>query len=235
MLDAIPKIDLAAMIWLLLVWGGYNLLMDRLLARPVGLNHHMKDVRRRWMLRMLDREQRISDASLVGHVMHSVSFFASATLLLLVGLVGFLGALDQAYAVMSDLAFTIKTSQTLFEFKVLVLIAIFVYAFFKFTWAIRQFNYLCAVIGAAPMPPLESAEQERSAAQLAELLSLAVSSFNGGLRAYYFSLAVLTWFVHPVLFMVVTAWMLLVLLRRQLFSRTVRLVRATLGATRTDT
>lgn len=234
MLNGIPTIDLAAVIWLLLVWGGYNLLMDRLLARPVGLNHHMKDVRRRWMQRMLEREQRISDASLVGHVMHSVSFFASATLLLLVGLVGFLGALDQAYAVMNELAFTAKTSQTLFEFKVLALIAIFVYAFFKFTWAIRQFNYYCAVIGAAPMPPLAPAEQESAAARLAELLSLAVSSFNGGLRAYYFSLAVLTWFVHPVLFIIVTTWMLLVLLRRQLFSRTVRLIRATLDAARSD-
>src|SRR3546814_10540910 len=62
-------------------------------------------------------------------------------------------------------------------------------------------------------------------AQIAELLSLAVGSFNGGLRAYYLSLSVLTWFVHPWLFIAVTTWMLMVMLRRQLLSRTFRAIR----------
>jgi uncharacterized membrane protein len=224
-LDEIPVIDVAAMVWLLAVWGSYNLVMDRLLSRRVGLNQYMKDVRKAWMLRMLERDQRITDANLVGHVMQSVSFFASATLLVLVGLVGFLGAVDQAYAALSALAFTVKTTKPLFELKILVLIAIYIYAFLKFTWAIRQFNYSCAVIGAAPPPPVGAEERDAVAGQIAELLSLAVSSFNGGLRAYYFSLAVLTWFVQPWLFMAVTAWMFLVLLRRQLLSRTFRAIR----------
>ena len=225
MLDEIPVIDMAAMAWLLAVWGSYSLVMDRLLSRRVGLNQYMKDVRKVWMLRMLDRDQRITDANLVGHVMQSVSFFASATLLILVGLVGFLGAVDQAHGALSALAFTVKTTKAMFELKVLVLIAIYIFAFLKFTWAIRQFNYSCAVIGAAPPPPIAPAERDVVASHIAELLSLAVSSFNGGLRAYYFSLAVLTWFVQPWLFIAVTAWMFLVLLRRQLLSRTFRAIR----------
>ena len=43
-------------------------------------------------------------------------------------------------------------TQALFEFKIFMLISIFVYAFFKFTWAIRQFNYFSAIIGSAPDP-----------------------------------------------------------------------------------
>jgi uncharacterized membrane protein len=58
------------------------------------------------------------------------------------------------------------------------------------------------------------------------VLTLAVINFNGGLRAHYFALAVLSWLVHPILFMVVAAWMLLVLLRRQLRSRTYKAIRA---------
>lgn len=213
------------MAWLLVVWGSYNLVMDRLLHRRVGLNQYMKDVRKGWMLQMLRRDNRITDASLVGNVMHSVSFFASATMLVLVGLVGFLGAVDHAQSALAALSFTVQTSKTLFELKILVLLAIFIYAFLKFTWALRQFNYCCALIGAAPPPPVPESEREAAAAPIAELLSLAVASFNGGLRAYYFSLAVLTWFVQPWLFIVVTAWMLLVLLRRQLLSRTFRAIR----------
>lgn len=231
MLDQISVADYVAMAWLLLVWGGYNLVMDRLLRQPILLNHYMHDVRRAWMLRMLERDQRITDANLVGHVMQSVSFFASATLLVLVGLVGFLGAVDQAYSALSELAFTVKTTKALFEFKVLLLIGIYIYAFLQFTWAIRQFNYCCAVIGAAPPPPLAPTQRDAVARQMAELLSLAVRSFNGGLRAYYFSLAVLTWFVQPWLFIAVTTLMLLVLLRRQLASNTLRSIRAHLKAT----
>lgn len=232
MLADIPVIDVAALAWLLVVWGSYNLIMDRLLVRRVGLNQYMKDVRRSWMLRMLDRENRITDSALVGNVMHSVSFFASATMLVMVGLVGFLGAVDQAHAALSELSFTVKTSKTLFELKLFVLLAIFIYAFLKFTWALRQFNYSCALIGAAPLAPVAAEEREAAAYPIAELISLAVVSFNGGLRAYYFSLAVLTWFVQPWLFMLVTAWMLLVLLRRQLASRTYRAIRG--GSRATD-
>ncbi len=58
------------------------------------------------------------------------------------------------------------------------------------------------------------------------VLTLAVINFNGGLRAYYFALAVLSWLVHPALFMIVSAWLLLVLLRRQLRSRTFKETRA---------
>ena len=45
-------------------------------------------------------------------------------------------------------------------------------------------------------------------------------SFNTGLRAYYFALAALAWFIQPWLFIGLTTWMLGVLLKRQLRSRT---------------
>ena len=62
--------------------------------------------------------------------------------------------------------------------------------------------------------------------QAAEMLSVAVSTFNGGLRAYYFALAALGWFVHPLVFIGTVLWIVLVLLRRQFFSHTLRSVEA---------
>jgi uncharacterized membrane protein len=76
------------------------------------------------------------------------------------------------------------------------------------------------MIGAAPPFTAPADERERAAAPLAELMTLAVTSFNGGLRAHYFSVATLLWFVGPVAFMLGSLAVLFVLLRRQLFSRT---------------
>lgn len=221
----LTPIDIIALGWFLGIWLTYNLVLDHLLGRRMALNQHMRVMRGVWMREMLSRENRIMDSTLLGHVIHSVSFFASTTMLVLAGLLGVFGALDQAYRVVTDLTFAAATTKQLFELKLLLLFAIFVYAFFKFTWALRQFNYSCALVGAAPEAPVEEARRDAIATHTGDVLSLAIGSFNGGLRAYYFALAALSWFIQPWLFMAVTAWMLLVLLRRQFYSRTLRSVR----------
>jgi uncharacterized membrane protein len=51
------------------------------------------------------------------------------------------------------------------------------------------------------------------------MLSLALTSFNGGIRAFYFAVAWLAWFVHPYAFIATTAVMVTVLYKRQTHSR----------------
>jgi len=222
--NELSPLDWMALGWFLLAWGGYTVIVDHLLVRPWGLNQHLKRLREQWFLVMMDRRERIVDSGLVGHVIHSVSIFASCTIIVLAALVGLLGALKQAYAIFSDLVFAIPTTAGLFQLKVLLLIAIFIYGFLRFTWAIRQLNYACVLIGAAPMPPVEPATKKYYARHISQILSLGMSSFNGGLRSYYFGLAALGWFVHPWVFIVMTTVMLLVLLRRQVLSRTYRAI-----------
>jgi uncharacterized membrane protein len=227
----LAPIDLVAVTFFVAVWLAYNLIFDHLLRRPAGLNRHMRAVRAEWMGRMIERDNRITDAALLGHLIHNVSFFVSTTMLVLAGLLGIVGALDDTHRAIIDLGVTVATTQALFELKVLVLLAVFVFAFFKFTWALRQFNYCCGLIGGAP--PLSAPEPQREAvaARIADMLSLATNSFNGGLRAYYFALAALSWFIQPWLFIVMTAWVVVVLLRRQLWSRAVGAVRGYVEAT----
>jgi uncharacterized membrane protein len=212
-------LDVVALATFLTGWLGYNLVFDRLLRRA-GLNQQLKTLRLVWMRRLLERENRITDAALIGHSVHSISFFGSATLLVLAGLLSLLGQLESTWTLLGEISFAVPTSKPVFEAKLFLLIAIFAFGFFRFTWALRQFNYLCAMIGAAPPPSTPGEERERAAAQLASLLSLAVTSFNGGMRAYYFAVAALTWFVHPLLFIAATVLVVLVLVRRQFFSRT---------------
>lgn len=222
---AMPLLDGVALAWFVLSWAGYNLLIDRIVSRPHGLNQHMQVVRQSWMETIQRRSDRVIDAILIGHLIHSVSFFASATMLLIAALVGILAGLTQAYEAVMSLSMAVKTTKQLFEIKLLLLTAVFVYAFFKFTWSLRQYNYVCALIGA--MAPSSATEIRAAQGEPAgRLLSLAVTNFNGGLRAYYFALAILSWLIHPAAFLAVSAWMLLVLLRRQFRSRTLGAIRA---------
>lgn len=222
---AMPLLDAVALAWFVLSWAGYNFLIDRIVSRPHGLNQHMQVVRQSWMETMQRRGDRVIDAILIGHLIHSVSFFASATMLLIAALVGTLAGLTQAYEAVMNLSITVKTTKQLFELKLLLLTAVFVFAFFKFTWSLRQYNYVCALVGALP-PPSATDLRQVHGEPAGRLLTLAVTNFNGGLRAYYFALAVLSWLIHPLAFLAVSLWMLLVLLRRQFHSRTLGVIRA---------
>ena len=102
----------------------------------------------------------------------------------------------------------------------LVLIVIFMFAFFKFTWSIRQHSYCATLLGSIPAE--NDPDQEKSlkkAMQFAGLSSLAANHFNNGLRAYYFALAALSWFFHPVAFMFASSWVVVILYRREYFSK----------------
>lgn len=223
-------LDGAAVAAFVAIWFVYNVLVDGWLRRPRSINTRMIAMRRAWMTRMLARENRIMDATLIGHSIRSATFFASTTLLLLAGLVGLLGSADAIHDATANLTMLFdRVSPALFEVKLFLLVAIFVYAFFKFTWAIRQFNYFSAVMGSAPEPAAtadptaadgSSVSRRVLADRMGLMLSHAFWQFNAGVRAYYFALAALGWFIHPLLFMAATALIALILIRRQLFSAT---------------
>ena len=91
--------------------------------------------------------------------------------------------------------------------KVLLLVVVFVFAFFKLTWSLRQFNYVAILIGAAPPPSeADTPSGSRYADSAAGVASRAAEHFNKALRTFYFGLAALSWFLQPYLFMALTAW-----------------------------
>lgn len=220
----VTTLDLLAFAWFLGMWGAFNIIQDHVLRG--GVNRHLMTLRLRWMERMLERDVRLPDTMLLGHSMQSCSFFASATVLVLAALLGSFSAADHAQQVLSELSFAVVTSRGFFEMKLLMLGCIFIFAFFKFTWALRQFNYSIALIGAAPPPPASPEECREIAEPIAGMLTLALSEFNSGIRAYYFALAALNWLIDPRLLILATLGVTAVLSRRQVWSRAERLLRA---------
>ena len=70
--------DILALLVFAACWLGYAPVMRRVL--PGAINRGLLGLRVAWMRTMLRRENRIVDSALLGHVVHSASFFASPPL-----------------------------------------------------------------------------------------------------------------------------------------------------------
>jgi uncharacterized membrane protein len=218
---SITWLDLFALAFLVVSWVAYAVLSARHGMRVPSLHSRMNGFRRDWMLRMIDRDNRMVDINVIRNLTRSSQFFASITMLILGALIALMGYVQKALDVVSDLPFTVKGSQAFLEVKILLLVVIFVYAFFKFSWAIRQLNFCSVLVGAAPRQPKENPEQYAPQInRLARISSYASVNFNNGLRAYYFALAALAWFLHPWLMIMATAWVVYILYHREFRSKT---------------
>lgn len=213
-------IDVIAVSWFFAGWVGYVRFTDERARKNMNLHACMARVRAEWMTQMLTRDNRVVDSNLIGNLLRSISFFASTSIFLLIGLVTILGHRTDAMEILSHVPYSLEGSNALFDFKILLLAVIFIYAFFKYTWSLRQYNYACILVGAAPNPKEKPETHEAYSTHAGELISNAGRHFNMGLRAYYFGLAAIAWFIHPVFFMGVTALVIVVVYRREFQSHT---------------
>ena len=210
--------DLIAPLWFVLCWAGYTWYADHERGRP-SLMRTMHRYRQLWMRSMLGRDNRMVDVQIIGNLMRSASFFASTAMFIIGGLVAVLGARVEAMGLLRELPFVAESPPLLWHLKILLLVVLFVYAFFKFTWSYRQYNYCLILLGSIPGPAQLTDESRRIAERAATIATSTARHFNRGMRAYYFGLAALSWFLHPWLFIGLTAWVVAVLYRREFRSR----------------
>ncbi|WP_371932852.1 DUF599 domain-containing protein [Roseibium sp. MMSF_3544] len=219
-MHALSNLDLAAAIWFLVAWFGYDLIVELSPLSKRTLSHAMDDYRRGWMISMCSREVRIMDTSIMSGLQQGTAFFASTALLAIGGGFALLEATDRIVQIAGDLSIPVETSRALWEVKVLGLMLIFAYSFFKFGWAYRLFNYASIVMGAVPeRETSDSREAQKVGLQAADLIVLAGRHFNRGQRALFFAIGFLGWFAGPFAFALATLAVLVVLLRRQFASR----------------
>jgi uncharacterized membrane protein len=84
---------------------------------------------------------------------------------------------------------------------------------------------LSIVIGAAPGPADKPEIVGPYIEAASRVAALAGESFNNAIRTYYFSLAIVTWFLHPLLLVVATTWVTCVVYRREFASPTLAALR----------
>jgi uncharacterized membrane protein len=218
----LPLIDFLALAWFLLMWIGYDRFADYWSQSHSSLLRHVNEARRDWMLRLTYRDNRIPDVALMANLSSSPTFFASTTIIIIGGLFALLGSTSKVVNVVQEIPFTVNVPEEVWTLKIIVLICIFVFAFFRFTWALRQFNFCSILIGAAPNVADYKGGTDAARADFADrsgkLVALAGESFNDGLRGYYFAIAGMTWFVQPALFMIATTVVVAVLYFREFHS-----------------
>lgn len=201
-------------------WAGYAHFARQRDGRRHSILAATNAVRRQWMLQATYREVRVLDGVVIQNLSTSPSFFASTTILIIGGLLAMLGT-DKASELVRELPFTARTSALIFDMKLLVLLGIFVYAFFRFTWSMRQYTFGALLIAAMPESTRfveEGLPRGQFADKAGRIVSLAAETFNDGLRAYYFSFAAIGWFFSPLVFGIATVGVVYILYQREFMS-----------------
>jgi uncharacterized membrane protein len=222
-----PDLDFphaAAIALIFLLWAMYAPSL-----RYIGkgsLNIQLHTVRVHWMRMLLQtsRDHRTFDAVMFGHIMNSVAFFGSATLIVLAGLVGTLANISGLYATVREIEFFPAMSIKLFAMHLLVLTVILATSFFSFTYAQRKLAYTLALIGGLREAPGDSPECQIMIEKTATVLTESVKSINNGIRGFYFAIAALFLFAGPLVAIVMTVLITSVLYYRQKFSVTARAI-----------
>jgi len=218
-------VDIIAVGFFVIEWTVYSFTLERSTYGRNSLSARMHAFRETWMRRMVDREARMVDMQVMASLQNGTAFFASTSLLALGGALALLRSTNEALAVLQALPINLSPSPALWEIKCLGLVLIFIYAFFKFAWAYRLFNYVAILLGA--MPP--TAHRDRPATEAHVLRTTRVfesagQHFNRGQRAFFFALGYLGWFLSPWILFVTTAAVVIVSWRRQFASSAWRAV-----------
>lgn len=198
----------------LIAYLAYNVIVPQVEKRRPSLSVIMNMQRRRWVSNATRRETPF-DAILSGNIMSSVSFLASTAVLLVLAV---FAAFGQIPALMDSVA-TVSVEHRYgvldIQIHLVIMLALFVLAFFAFTLSLRQFNHFCIMLGALDHDRVTT-EEEIDA--ITRMNALGAKNFNSGIRAYYFSVATVAWFVSEWLAVAACLVTILVLAHREFFS-----------------
>lgn len=224
----LPLADALALAWFFFCWAGYAWYSARESTRGMTLLAVTNGWRRSWMLQATMRDPRMLDGLIVQGLSTGPSFFASTSIIIIGGLLALLGTTDRAVELVREIPFAAPTTVLLFELKMLLLAGIFIFAFFRFSWSMRQYTFAALVVGSMPPPPEfvdGRADREAYADRAGKLVGLAAETFNDGIRAYYFAFAAVAWFFSGWAFAVAAALVVAVLWGREFHSNVLAVLR----------
>jgi uncharacterized membrane protein len=209
-----------AIVLIFAMWAGYGPILS--LLGHGTLNSQLHVVRMTWMRNVITakRENRVFDGILLGHIAGQMSFFGSATLIVLAGLLGTLAGIGGVHEKLNEMPIFPHTSLGLFTIHFAALTVIVAFAFFSFTYSLRKLAYTLAMIGGLPEAPCEDSGAQVMIDQTAMVLTDAVKSLNNGIRGFYFAVAALFLFAGPLTSIIVTLGVSGVLYWRQGLSTT---------------
>lgn len=219
--DSFTTGDLAAISFFLACWVAFSHATSGRFVSRRSLTELMNVQRTAWVTNMARRELRMIDTAIMLGLQQGTAFFASSALIALGGCFALIQGSDAVISILVDVPYSAPPVRAAYEAKVLGLMTILAYTFFKFGWAYRLFNYCSILIGAVPMRRDEhaAAEFDLAVERAARMNVVAGRHFNAGLRGMFFSIGYLGWFIGPLALALTTLFVLAVLVRRQFFSQ----------------
>ena len=198
----------------LLAYLAYNIIVPQVEKLRPSLSVIMNMQRRRWVANAARRESPF-DAILSGNIMGSVSFLASTSVLLVLAVFAVFGQLPTLMEALDSLSLDRSFTVLDVQIHLAIMLAMFVLAFFAFTLSLRQFNHFCIMLGALDHDR-QTTDEEISA--IARMNALGAKNFNSGIRAYYFSVSTVAWFVSEWVGVASCLATVLILAHREFFS-----------------
>lgn len=209
-------LDVLALIYFLGAWFIYHYAVEHTALGATSLNALMNKKRLSWLMQALERENRIVDTQVLNGLQNGTAFFASTSLIALGGAVTLLRSSDELLRVFADLPFNLPSTRGTVEIKIIGLAILFAYAFFKFSWSYRIFNYAAILLGSmSPAARKGEPAVQAEAIAAARMNTVAGRHFNHGQRAFFFAVAYLGWFAGPFVFIAATSAVLIVMWARQ--------------------
>ena len=217
-LNFLPWTDWLALLVFFSAWLGYAWFAGRGHEEGTTLLHRTNQYRHFWLREATFRDPRMLDGLITQNLSATPTFFSSTSIFIIGGLLALLGASDRVTELVGEFPFAQPTIVEVFDLKVLLLVGIFVYAFFRFSWSMRLYTFVALAIGSMPAPKKfadGTFDRERHAKRASALVGLAAEAFNSGLRAYYMSFAAISWIFSSTAFIVVSVLVVFVLYRRE--------------------
>ena len=213
----LPLLDSLAFAWFIVNLLAYSWLVDWGPWRIYTLTTAMAAARRAWLNETAKREMRMVDMQIVLGLQNRTAFFASSSLLALGASFSLLTAAPEVQQAAMDIG--LKLEANAWGLKVMLLMACFGYAVFKFTWAYRMFNYASILIGG--IPDFEEVKRGKGKAEIERAVRMQILSagqFAKGMRGIFYAVAVLFWFAGPAWFFLSTVIVTGILGYRQFLS-----------------
>jgi uncharacterized membrane protein len=210
-LDMIAVVTIYA-VWLLIGWR-----IENPGAKHPSVSILMAEYRREWMRQMVTRQPRIFDSQTLATLRESTSFFASATMIAIGGVLATIANGERLMGLANQI--TLESDPAIvWEIKLMVILTFLINAFLKFVWSNRLFGYCAVLMAAVPNDPKDPAAEPR-AAKAATINITAARSFNRGLRSIYFAMGATAWLLGPLALIAATALTFAVLWRREFSSQ----------------
>lgn len=210
-------LDGGALAFFLFAWWFLSWLIDHSPLHDRTLSAAMKAQRREWMRQMAARQVRLVDANIITGLQQATSFFASTALIAVGAGFGLLTAADTIIGAFEQSFVHVEIDRAAFYVKTALLMGLYAYAFFKFGWAYRLFNYSAVMLAATPEAGQPGAEE--AANSVADMNIAAAGQFTHGLRAFFLAIAVLAWFMTWWGFVIATVVIVVALANRQFNSK----------------